>query len=304
MKKSSSTVSRSGRFAERPGADVARFTESVSFDWRLWRQDIHGSIVHAMMLHKVGLLTKAERDAILKGLEGIGREIQAGRFRWKPGLEDVQMNIEAELTRRTPAGAKLHTGRSRNDQVALDMRLWVREEILELKKELRLLQGALVDLGGKNADVMMPGYTHLQRAQPVYLAHHLLAYVEMLARDRERFAQGRARTMVCPLGSGAIAGSTLPLDRELVARLLGMRDARREPKLTQNSMDAVSDRDFVVEFCSHAALLAVHLSRLAEDLILWATSEFNFIRIGDAYTTGSSLMPQKKNPDVAELTRG
>ena len=283
---------------------MARFTESVSFDWRLWRQDIHGSIVHAMMLHKVGLLTKAERDAILKGLEGIGREIQAGKFRWKPGLEDVHMNIEAELTRRTPAGAKLHTGRSRNDQVALDMRLWVREEILELKKELRLLQGALVDLGGKNADVMMPGYTHLQRAQPVYLAHHLLAYVEMLERDHRRLADCFRRLNVCPLGSGAIAGSTLPLDREMAAQLLGFVDTKGRPVVTQNSMDAVSDRDFAVEFCAAAALIAVHLSRLAEDVILWVSREFGFITIADAYTTGSSLMPQKKNPDIAELTRG
>jgi argininosuccinate lyase len=304
MKKSSSSVSRSGRFAERPGADVARFTESVSFDWRLWRHDIHGSIVHAMMLHKVGLLSKAERDAILKGLEGIGREIQAGKFRWKPGLEDVHMNIEAELTRRTPAGAKLHTGRSRNDQVALDMRLWLRAEILELKKELRLLQGALVALGAKNSDVLMPGYTHMQRAQPVYLAHHLLAYVEMLERDRWRLEDCFKRLNVCPLGSGAIAGSTLPLDREMAAQLLGFVDTKGRPVVTQNSMDAVSDRDFAVEFCAAAALIAVHLSRLAEDVILWVSREFGFITIADAYTTGSSLMPQKKNPDIAELTRG
>ncbi len=304
MKKSSSSVSRSGRFAGGPGADVARFTESVSFDWRLWRQDIHGSIVHAMMLHKVGLLTKAERDAILKGLEGIGREIQAGKFRWKPGLEDVHMNIEAELTRRTPAGAKLHTGRSRNDQVALDMRLWLRDEIVELGNELRLLQGALVALGGKNADVLMPGYTHMQRAQPVYLAHHLLAYVEMLERDHWRLGDCFRRLNVCPLGSGAIAGSTLPLDREMAAQLLGFVDTKGRPLVSQNSMDAVSDRDFAVEFCAAGALIAVHLSRLAEDMILWVSSEFGFITIADAYTTGSSLMPQKKNPDIAELTRG
>ncbi len=302
--KKSTPVSRSGRFADGPGADVAQFTESVSFDWRLWRQDIHGSIVHAMMLHKIGVLTKAERQAILKGLETIGREIQAGKFHWKPGLEDVHMNIEAELTRRTPAGAKLHTGRSRNDQVALDMRLWLREEILELRKELRLLQRALVELGGKNAEVIIPGYTHLQRAQPVHLAHHLLAYVEMLERDHGRLGDCYRRLNVCPLGSGAIAGSTLPLDREMTAKLLGFVDAKGRAMVTQNSMDAVSDRDFAVEFCADAALLAVHLSRLAEDLILWVSSEFGFIRIADAYTTGSSLMPQKKNPDIAELTRG
>src|SRR5213592_923095 len=302
--KKTSPIARSGRFAGGPAAELVRFTESVSFDWRLWRHDILGSIAHATMLRKIGVLSKEEQMAIVKGLDNIGREIADGRFRWQPELEDVHMNIEAELTRRVPAGAKLHTARSRNDQVALDMRMWLRDEIFELAREIRMLQQALVELGEQNAGVLIPGYTHLQRAQPVYLAHHLLAYVEMLARDRERFADGRARTMVCPLGSGAIAGSTLPLDRELIARLLGLLDARGEPKLTQNSMDAVSDRDFVVEFCSHAALLGVHLSRLAEDLILWATSEFNFIRIGDAYTTGSSLMPQKKNPDVAELMRG
>src|SRR3989441_2054219 len=297
-------VSRSGRFAAGPATAVAQFTQSVSFDWRLWRHDIRGSRAHAAMLCKIGVLTRPELRAIEQGLDAIERKIAAGKFRWRPELEDVHMNIEAELTRRVPAGAKIHTGRSRNDQVALDMRLWLIDEIDGLLEEIRSLQRALVQLGEREKEVVIPGYTHLQRAQPVYLAHQLLAYVEMLARDRERFAQGRARTMVCPLGSGAIAGSTLPLDRDLVARLLGMLDARGQPKLTQNSMDAVSDRDFVVEFCSHAALLAVHLSRLAEDLILWATTEFNFIRIGDAYTTGSSLMPQKKNPDVAELARG
>jgi len=214
------------------------------------------------------------------------------------------MNIEAALTERVPAGAKLHTGRSRNDQVALDMRLWLREETRGLLRELRMLQRALVELGRRNLDVLIPGYTHLQRAQPVYLAHHLLAYAEMLERDRQRLQESLARLNICPLGSGAIAGSTLPLNRELVADLLGFVDSRGRPQLTQNSMDAVSDRDFVVEYCSIAALLAVHLSRLAEDLVLWSSAEFNFIRIADAYTTGSSLMPQKKNPDVAELMRG
>ena len=214
------------------------------------------------------------------------------------------MNIEAELTRRTPAGAKLHTGRSRNDQVALDMRLWLRDQIAMLGGELVSLQRALVALGAKHAEVIIPGYTHLQRAQPVYLAHHLLAYVEMLDRDKGRLGACLERVNICPLGSGAIAGSTLPLDRELVARLLGFVDAKGRPLVTRNSMDAVSDRDFVVEFCAAAALIAAHLSRLAEDLVLWAASEFNFIKIADAYTTGSSLMPQKKNPDIAELVRG
>jgi argininosuccinate lyase len=302
--KQNSPVSRSGRFGSGPSEDVARFTESISFDWRLWRQDIMGSKAHATMLQKIGVLSRGELAAILKGLDKIGDEIARGRFRWRPEFEDVHMNIEAELTRRAPAAAKLHTGRSRNDQVALDMRLWLREEIGSLQSDAADLQRALVGLGERNAAVVIPGYTHLQRAQPVYLAHHLLAYVEMLARDCERLAQCRDRLNVCPLGSGAIAGSTLPLNRELVATVLGFVDSRGRPRLTQNSMDAVSDRDFVVEFCSHAALMAVHLSRLAEDLILWASAEFNFIRIADAYTTGSSLMPQKKNPDVAELTRG
>jgi argininosuccinate lyase len=297
-------VSRSGRFTGGPAADVAQFTESVSFDWRLWRHDILGSMAHTHMLHKIGVLTQKECVAIIRGLDAIGREIRAGKFKWNPALEDVHMNIEAELTKRVPAGAKLHTGRSRNDQVALDMRLWLRDEITLLLGEIANLQRALVSLGEKNADVIIPGYTHLQRAQPVYLAHHLLAYVEMLERDCERLWDCHSRVNVCPLGSGAIAGSTLPLKRELVAKLLGFINASGQVQLTQNSMDAVSDRDFAVEFCAAGALLAVHLSRLAEDLILWASAEFNFIKIADAYTTGSSLMPQKKNPDIAELARG
>jgi argininosuccinate lyase len=261
-------------------------------------------VAHATMLQKIGVLTRKELLAITKGLDAIAKEIKAGKFKWKPELEDVHMNIEAELTRRVPAGAKLHTGRSRNDQVALDLRLWLRDEIVLLLVEIADLQRALVSLGKKNADVLIPGYTHLQRAQPVYLAHHLLAYVEMLERDCERLWDCHSRVNVCPLGSGAIAGSTLPLKRELVAKFLNFVDANGRVRLTQNSMDAVSDRDFAVEFCAAAALLAVHISRLAEDLILWTSAEFNFIKIADAYTTGSSLMPQKKNPDVAELARG
>jgi len=299
-----SPVSRSGRFAHGPGADVARFTESVSFDRRLWQHDILGSLTHAAMLRKIGVLTKKELHAITRGLNQIAKEIAAGKFKWKPELEDVHMNIEAALTRRVPAGAKLHTARSRNDQVALDLRLWLRDEIVLLLGGIADLQRALVSLGEKNSDVLIPGYTHLQRAQPVYLAHHLLAYVEMLERDCERLWDCYSRVNVCPLGSGAIAGSTLPLDRVFVAKALGFVDANGKPQLTQNSMDAVSDRDFAVEFCAAGALLAVHLSRLAEDLILWSSAEFNFIKITDAYTTGSSLMPQKKNPDIAELARG
>jgi argininosuccinate lyase len=302
--KKTTPVSRSGRFAGGPAADVARFTESVSFDWRLWRHDILGSKAHATMLRKIGLLSEAELRSILKGLDGIAKEIEAGKFRWNPALEDVHMNIEAELTRRVPAGAKLHTGRSRNDQVTLDMRLWLRDETVALGGEIRELQASLVGLGEREAEVVLPGYTHLQRAQPVYLAHHLLAYVEMLERDHERLKESLKRLNVCPLGSGALAGSTLRLDREWVAKELGFVGAQGKPKVSQNSMDAVSDRDFAVEFCSVSALLAVHLSRLAEDLILWVSSEFNFIKIADAYTTGSSLMPQKKNPDIAELARG
>ena len=302
--KKKSPVSRSGRFAGGPAADVARYTESISFDWRLWRHDILGSMAHATMLQKIGVLTQPELRAIIRGLDAIGRQIAAGKFKWNPALEDVHMNIEAELTKRVPAGAKLHTARSRNDQVALDVRLWLRDEIVALLGEITDLQRALVSLGEKNADVIIPGYTHLQRAQPVYLAHHLLAYVEMLERDCERLWDCHSRVNICPLGSGAIAGSTLPLKRELVAQLLAFVDANGKVQLTQNSMDAVSDRDFAVEFCAAAALLAVHFSRLAEDVILWASAEFNFIKIADAYTTGSSLMPQKKNPDIAELARG
>ena len=302
--KKTTPVSRSGRFAGGPAAAVADFTESISFDQRLWRQDIAGSMAHATMLRQSGLLTKGELRAIIQGLDAIGKAIQRGQFQWQPELEDVHMNIEAALTRRVPAGAKLHTGRSRNDQVALDMRLWLREQLAELLREIRLLQRALVRLGEREREVIIPGYTHLQRAQPVYFAHHLLAYVEMLARDSQRLRECLARVNVCPLGSGALAGSTLPLNRELVAELLGFVDTKGRPQVTQNSMDAVSDRDFAVEFCSSAALIGVHLSRLAEDMVLWSSSEFNFIRIADAYTTGSSLMPQKKNPDVAELIRG
>ena len=299
-----SPVSRSGRFTGGPAAEVAQFTESISFDWRLWKHDILGSLAHATMLKKIGVLNRAEHVAITRGLNQIALEIKAGEFSWKPELEDVHMNIEAELTRRVPAGAKLHTARSRNDQVALDVRLWLRDEITRLLGDIAGLQRTLVALGEKNASVVIPGYTHLQRAQPVYFSHHLLAYVEMLERDSERLWDCHSRVNVCPLGSGAIAGSTLPLDRQLIAKLLDFVDVAGRPQLTQNSMDAVSDRDFIVEFCAAAALLAVHLSRLAEDVILWASAEFNFIKIADAYTTGSSLMPQKKNPDIAELARG
>jgi argininosuccinate lyase len=304
LMKKTSPLSRSGRFAGGPAADVAQFTQSVSFDWRLWRHDIVGSMVHATALRKAGLITAADLDGILRGLEEIAERILKGKFVWKTELEDVHMNIEAELTRRVPAGAKLHTGRSRNDQVALDLRLWVRSEVIEVLHELAGLQRALLGLAEREREVVIPGYTHLQRAQPVYFAHHLLAYIEMLSRDAHRFQQALVRTNVCPLGAGALAGSTLPLDRVLVARLLHFTDLDDRVQVAQNSMDAVSDRDFAIEFCSCAALTAVHLSRLAEDFVLWASAEFGFITIADAYTTGSSLMPQKKNPDIAELARG
>jgi len=288
-----------GRFQQQTAALLQTYSESISFDWRLWPHDIEGSIAHSAALEKAGLITAEERSAIVEGLREIGVEIEAGNFNFRPDLEDIHMNIEAELTQRIgDAGAKLHTARSRNDQVALDLRLYLRSECVALDSLLSDLQSALVELGGRYSDVVIPGYTHLQRAQPVYFAHHLLAYVEMFQRDRERISDCRKRMNVLPLGSGAIAGSTIVLDRYLVAELLEF------PSITHNSMDAVSDRDFAIELLSALAIAAMHLSRLSEDVILWASSEFHFITLSDAFTTGSSLMPQKKNPDVAELTRG
>ena len=298
------STARSGRFTKEADREANTFTASVGFDQRLALYDIAGSIAHARMLHHVGLLRKKELSDIEKGLKAIEREIKKEKFKWRKELEDVHMNIESALTARVSAGAKLHTGRSRNDQVAVDTRMWLRDEICDLANEIHDLQLALIELGENNIKVIIPGYTHLQRAQPVYLVHHLLAYVEMLERDYERLLDCLVRVNVCPLGSGAIAGSTLPLDREFVARELGFVDAHDKPMVTQNSMDGVADRDYIVEFCATAALLAVHQSRLCEDLVLWASAEFGFIEIGDAYTTGSSLMPQKKNPDICELVRG
>jgi argininosuccinate lyase len=287
-----------GRFAAEAHNLVQELGKSVHFDRHLYREDIAGSRAHARMLKKIGILSAGEWSAIDRHLVGILAEIESGKFVWQDRLEDVHMNIESALTARTPAGARLHTGRSRNDQVATDVRLWLKARTEEDVEDVARLQSALVRFAADNVDVLIPGYTHLQRAQPVYLAHHLLAYVEMLERDKGRFQDALKRLDRLPLGSGALAGSTIPLDREFVARELGFAG------VTQNSLDAVSDRDFIVEYAAAAALLAVHLSRLAEDVILWSTTEFGFIRIGDAFTTGSSLMPQKKNPDVAELTRG
>jgi argininosuccinate lyase len=288
-----------GRFQDQTAAAMRRLSESVSFDWRLFKFDVLGSIAHAKALHKAGLLTVDELAQIETGLLGIEKEIAAGTFEFRPELEDVHMNIEAELTKRIgAAGAKLHTARSRNDQVALDLRLYLRNECTEVRGLLTDFQRALVELGRKYSNAVLPGYTHLQRAQPVLLAHHFLAYVEMIERDKERLADARQRINRMPLGSGAIAASTIPIDRAYVAQLLDF------PELTRNSMDAVSDRDFVAEILFVLALVGVHLSRLSEDLILFASSEFKFVKISDAYSTGSSLMPQKKNPDVCELTRG
>jgi argininosuccinate lyase len=288
-----------GRFLQETAPALQRFSESVSFDWRLYRFDILGSIAHAKALERAGILTREELDLIENGLNQIEAEISEGKFPFRIELEDVHMNIEAALTERIgPAGAKLHTARSRNDQVALDLRLYLRHESDLVDVRARELQRALVELAKKNSSAILPGYTHLQRAQPVLFAHHLLAYVEMLGRDRERLRDARTRINHMPLGSGAIAGSTIELDRAYVAQLLDF------PEITHNSMDAVSDRDFAAEFLFVLSLIGIHLSRLSEDLILFASAEFDFLRISDAYSTGSSLMPQKKNPDVCELTRG
>jgi argininosuccinate lyase len=296
--KANSKAPWGGRFATGAAERLRDYTESVSFDWQLYRHDIAGSIAHAKMLAQIRVLKQSELTVIVAGLEEIRAQIDRGQFKWRTDLEDVHMNIEAELTARCPVGAKLHTGRSRNDQVATTMRLWLKERIAANQAAIAGLQSALETWASRDIKIVIPGYTHLQRAQPVLLAHHLLAYVEMLERDYERLADCAKRVDVLPLGSGAIAGSTLPLDREFVRKLLGFA------RVSDNSMDAVGDRDFIVEYNAACALLAVHLSRLAEDLILWSTAEFHFIRIGDAYTTGSSLMPQKKNPDIAELARG
>ena len=299
-----SQVTWGGRFSAEPAKLMRRFSESVSFDRRLAPYDIQGSKAHAAMLAHVGLLTKRERDSIHAALDQIGREIEAGRFAWKIELEDVHMNIEQALRRRTPAAAKLHTARSRNDQVATDMRLFFKHACARLDEQLVGFARAILAVAGANREVLIPGYTHLQRAQPVYLAHHLFAWLEMLARDRRRLAETAGHANWCPLGSGALAGTTLPVDREFVAKQLRFVDERGRPQVTQNSMDAVGDRDLFIEFAADCALIGVHLSRIAEDLVLWASTEFGFVSLPDEFCTGSSLMPQKKNPDACELVRG
>lgn len=288
-----------GRFTRTTDRLVEDFHSSISFDRRLYRQDIVGSIAHTKMLAAVGLITPEEGEAIIRGLEEIREDIEAGRVEFDVGAEDIHMNIEKLLTERIgEPGKKLHTARSRNDQVTLDLRLYLKEEIREVKKLLAGLQKVLVDLAEKHISTIMPGYTHLQKAQPVTLAHHLLAYFEMFYRDQKRLDGCLERVDVMPLGAGALAGTTLPIDREMVARELGFKE------ISANSLDAVADRDFVVEFLAAASLIMMHLSRLAEEIILWASEEFGFIELDDAYSTGSSMMPQKKNPDVAELVRG
>ena len=288
-----------GRFSKATADLVQEYGESISYDWRLYPHDIAGSIAHARAQLNAGLLTQEEFSSIETGLREIEQEIAAGTFEFSIEKEDIHMNIEAALTEKIGApGAKLHTARSRNDQVATDTRLYCRGAIDDLSALLRGLQGALLDRADKYSATILPGYTHLQRGQPITGGHHLLAYVEMLERDLTRLTDARARLNICPLGSGALAGSTINLDREAIARELGFDG------VTHTSMDAISDRDYVAELLFDFSLVGAHLSRLSEDLILWASSEFGFITLSDAHTTGSSLMPQKKNPDVCELTRG
>ncbi len=288
-----------GRFSGSMDALMECLGESVSFDSRLAPWDIRASKAHARMLGARGVIDEKDAKAILRGLEAIEREVRAGTIEWDTALEDVHTNIESMLIARIgDAGKKLHTARSRNDQIATDVRLWLRDQVDDLQEKLRALRQALVALAETHFHVMLPGFTHLQHAQPVLLAHHMLAYYEMFTRDRDRLRELRRRVNIMPLGSAALAGTPHPIDREMVARELGFEG------VSANSMDAVADRDHLIEFCSACALIMVHLSRLAEELILWSSQEFGFIEIGDAFTTGSSIMPQKKNPDAAELTRG
>lgn len=288
-----------GRFTKDTSSLVEAFHSSIAFDRRLYAQDIAGSIAHAVVLGEQGIIAQDEAAAIVAGLEGILADLRAGTVELDPAAEDIHMNVEQMLIDRLgPVGKKLHTGRSRNDQVALDLRLYLRDEIKETQRLILQLLDVLLTLAEQHATTIMPGYTHLQRAQPITFGHHLLAYVAMLRRDFERLSDAQKRTNVCPLGAGALAGTTYNLAPARVAELLGF------PEVAQNSLDAVSDRDFVIEFCAAASLLMMHLSRLSEEIVLWSSSEFGFVELDDSYSTGSSIMPQKKNPDVAELVRG
>lgn len=295
----STNQSWGGRFNEPTDAFVAEFTASVQFDQRMYFHDIQGSIAHATMLAKVGVLTDAERDQIINGLNEVRADIEAGEFEWSIALEDVHMNIEAKLTEKIGiTGKKLHTGRSRNDQVATDIRLYLRDEIDFILTEITRLQTGIAELALRESETIMPGFTHLQTAQPVTFGHHVLAWGEMLQRDYERLLDCRKRVNIMPLGAAALAGTSYPIDREMTAKLLGF------DRPSYNSLDSVSDRDFAIEFCSFASLLLMHLSRASEELILWASAQFDFIDLPDRFCTGSSIMPQKKNPDVPELVRG
>ncbi len=288
-----------GRFAEATDAFVAEFTASIGFDQRLYRHDIEGSVAHATMLAQCGVLTEDEKEAIIQGLQDVKADIESGKIEWSVALEDVHMNVESALTNKIGiVGKKLHTGRSRNDQIATDIRLYLREEIDHLCSELTRLQSALIKLADKEANTIMPGFTHLQTAQPVTFGHHLLAWNEMLQRDYERMIDCRKRVNILPLGAAALAGTTYPIDRTLTAKLLGF------DRPTENSLDSVSDRDFAIEFTHASALVMMHLSRMSEELVLWASAQFDFIDLPDRFCTGSSIMPQKKNPDVPELVRG
>ncbi len=299
MSDKNSTHVWAGRFTEDTAALVQSFTASEHFDRRLYRQDIRGSKAHAAMLNRAGILSTEEYQAIIEGLNEIETEIERGTFLWSAALEDVHMNIEVRLTERIgEAGKKLHTARSRNDQVATDLRLWLREVIDEIIAFLRTFQGGLIDLAEREAATLMPGFTHLQVAQPITFGHHMLAWYEMLVRDEQRLTDCRRRVNVMPLGSAALAGTTFAIDRDQVCAELGFE------RPSANSLDAVSDRDFAIEFTAAAALIMAHLSRMAEELILWASPLAGFIELPDRYCTGSSIMPQKKNPDVAELVRG
>ncbi len=288
-----------GRFSESTDAFVEAFTASINFDKRLYKHDIAGSKAHAQMLHKVGILDKTELNEILNGLDEIIKDIENNNFEWSVALEDIHMNVEARLTDKIGiTGKKLHTGRSRNDQIATDIRLWLREQIDLISSEIKRLQNGLLELAEREAETILPGFTHLQVAQPITFGHHILAWYEMLVRDYERLQDCRARVNIMPLGAAALAGTTYPIDRDYTAELLGF------DRPSNNSLDSVSDRDFAIEFISAGSLIMMHLSRFSEELVLWTSAQFNFINLPDRFCTGSSIMPQKKNPDVPELVRG